>query len=79
MATCRKRAALARNRPSITTKAEEKILQANATLAQDGGADFLLDAIPGFGVEPAKVDFKADKKSKPVKKQEPKTTEKDGD
>ena len=77
MATCRKKAALARNRPSITSAHEEDVLRVNSKAMQEGNSDALSNAIPGFGVEPAKVEVKADKKS--VKKQEQKTTKKEGD
>lgn len=49
-----------RHRPGITTKAEEKILRANATAMQEGNADPMLDVfdtIPGFAPEPAKKEI----------------------
>ena len=77
MATCRKRASEMRARffPKPTTKAEEDVLRVNAKAMQEGNANSLLDAIPGFGVVLPEAESKKVEKQQlktPVDKQEPK-------
>ena len=82
MATCRKKASEMRARffPKPTTKKEENVLRVNAKAMQEGNANSLLDAIPGFGVVLPEAESKAGPEKKvekqqlktPVDKQEPK-------